>query len=366
MIITREQGQAMVSVEFKKHKFLEVNYATGFGKMKAALDAVLEVWGYYSHGLIVCHSQSSRDIDTKEDIAKWHPQFLSQPRICYDSMFKFDGWKLDWVILDEGHYITPDNMEFFVKNQVKSIIILTAIRPENSEKRQMLDQLSKQNRMQITLDQAVNSLVLPDYTIAVWKIKLTINEWQGYLDKCAAYEKARRSGVEFLLQQRGLDRQRYLGHCESKIKAAMYIRDKIREKGKRFVMYSVSKEVCEMLSEYRFHYESGVNDYNRFRDGEINELSCIKKLKENANVKGLGSAIVEQINSKKLDLIQMLGRLMRLPVGETARLHILLASGTMDESWWQKASMAVDRSKIHTQELDRKLFDHYDLEQLKN
>jgi len=356
MPVTREQGQAMVSETYDRTGHVLVLYATGYGKAKAALDAVKRK--PFKLGLIVCHSEVARDITWQQEIEKWAPELLDEELIicCYQSLKSLDYGNYDWAIFDEAHYLTANYNRFFLRNDVKSKILLTATMPSDPFKKALLLNHAQNNVLEITLDEAVDGQILNNYKVTIWHIGMTPLEHSAYLSHCGACTAAFRSGNQNYIHMKLGERMRFIYNLESKYRAAVYLRDQIRETNKRNLIFCGSIDMANRMSPNVYH--SGVSDsaYQQFIAREINELASIKQIQEGANIPDLESALVVQLNSKQLNLIQKLGRLMRLSEGKVAKMHILVADNTVDVNWATKATKGLDQSKITHRKLDSSLY----------
>lgn len=358
MVKTREEGQLQVVEALKKYKSLLVLYPTGFGKAKAALDAVKNIPA--KRALIIVHSENARDITWPIEINKWAPTLTGMNLYicCYQSLKTLgEDHHYDWIIADEAHYITPNYMSFFINNNFDNIILMTGTLPEDQIKRSILKNLSQGNKIEIKLDEATNAGILNDYTLSVWYVEMTPLEKSAYLTHCAAVQRAFLTRNDNFINMKLGERMRFIYNLNTKVKAGIYLRDQIRATGKKNIIFCGSIETADQLSPYRYHSKVTDTDYRRFLNNEIKELASIKQIQEGSNIDNLESALVVQLNSKQLNLLQKLGRLMRLEVGKIARMHVLIVKDTMDENWLHKATKSIDPAKIKHYKLDRELFD---------
>ena len=74
-----------------------------------------------------------------------------------------------------------------------------------------------------------------------------------------------------------------------------------------------------------------------FIDEEINELSCVQSLNEGYNLPMIDNAIIAQLNSNALNLIQRIGRVCRWREGHEANVYLLVCEDTQDKIWAEKA-----------------------------
>lgn len=341
----------MVVEAYKKWHAVAVYFATGFGKSNAALQAVNTDHAHGNRsGLIVCHTEESRDVNWPHEIRKqfgkefeavWNVELC-----CYASLKRYAGKSYKWIILDEAHYLTAIGNAYLQQIKFEGIIILTATEPEDEEKKMLLDRLSKGHHMKIELDTAIHSKVLNDYRIRVWEVPLNPLEWTEYMRLSALVKHHVIQGNTFMVKKLGGERMRFIYNCETKIKAGLWLRDKIRETGKRFAIFAGSIAVVEKLTPYTMHSKKGDEDFRRFCNGDISEIGSIKQIQEGANIWRLESLLVQQLNSKQLKMIQTMGRAMRLEPHEIAYMHILVAANTVDINWKDNALKSFDKNKI--------------------
>lgn len=368
MIITREQGQRMVVEQYARWKRLACLYCTGFGKGKAALDAVAvhkcdpddPSW----EALIAVHSQSGRDSIWPAQIREWAPHLEKcigkQIKImCYHSLKHVKGKTFKWIIADEFHYITEERYNWLRGSHTYGMLMLTATEPDEPFKKRIMREISGGHRLTIKLDTAVNSGVLNNYRIQVWKLDMLQSERSEYIRLCEKVDRSKFSNNPFAVKMALGNRMRFIYDSETKVKAMMYLRDKTRETGKRFVMHCGSIDMANRVSPFRYHSESGDVHYQNFKDGILNEISNVDRIKEGENIDRLEVGIISKVTSKGGAMVQRIGRNMRLEPHEMAIIHILVLKDTYDESWLASALADFDKNKIKYYHLDRANFEHY-------
>lgn len=366
MKVTRENGQEAVITAYQRYLFLLVEYCTGFGKGKAALDAILRRYTKNElprgNGIIIVPNEPARDITWPEEIAKFASdikKYTDYRIVCYAGLKNMDGLHFDWCISDECHYITLNNSSFYSKNKIASHILMTGVLPDEDSKIKILKKLSNKVKLTITLDEAVDSGVLNDYRVNIWRVPMTALEKVKYLSICKKVDSSTNRGNFFAIQASIRRRTDFLYNIESKYQAACYLRDQLRNAQRRFVIFTGSKIMADRLSPYRIYDGSDANDYSRFLNMEIDEIASIKMIQESANIKRLQAALMHQVNSKQLNFMQKLGRLMRLEPGEIAKVHATCVKDTYDESWMYNATKLLDPKKVVWRDLDPDLFSHY-------
>jgi superfamily II DNA or RNA helicase len=358
--ITREEGVRLAVDCYLKHDRLLALYPPGFGKSKLALDAVAQrlTGRLFYKGLIVCHSVNARDTDWPDQIQQWQPGLRANTAlVCYGSLHHLVGNMYDYVICDEAHYLTLANSRFFQFNRVDSLILLTGTEHHDAVKRGLARDLSKGHVVQIPLDQAVDSGILPQFRINAWFVDLDRVEEAEYLRLCQNVDKITRFKPELNKKAIGA-RSRFLYDLPTKQKAARYLMQKMERTGKKRLIFCQTKEMCDALSPYRYHSGTDERHYELFKEGLIKELTTIKQVREGANIPDLPTGLIVSLNSTPLALLQQLGRLFRVEVGgEPVKLHILVARNTMDEHWFYSATKGIAKERINKIDLKRELYD---------
>ena len=69
-------------------------------------------------------------------------------------------------------------------------------------------------------------------------------------------------------------------------------------------------------------------------------------LNEGHNIEGVDCALVEQLNSNEINLIQRIGRVLRFEENKSGEVWILVAKDTQDEVWASSALKSFKPSKI--------------------
>jgi superfamily II DNA or RNA helicase len=83
-----------------------------------------------------------------------------------------------------------------------------------------------------------------------------------------------------------------------------------------------------------------------FKSGEIDKLSCVLQLSEGVNIPGLRAGIIMHSYGNERKSSQRIGRLLRLNPTDTATMHMLCYTGTIDERWTANSLEDFDKTKI--------------------
>jgi superfamily II DNA or RNA helicase len=159
--------------------------ATGVGKSKIGVDEICESidemteydFAEYEQPLIVVPTRKLRDNNWKDEFTRWSDEdhYNSITTVCYKSVNKFEGKKFKIVVLDEAHRITDLSFEFFKNNIVEKVIILTATKPRDRYKRELLESLAP-IVFEYPLDQAVRDGLVAPFDIYVIKVPLNTTD----------------------------------------------------------------------------------------------------------------------------------------------------------------------------------------------
>lgn len=356
--------------EAMKVDFSLVLAATGVGKSKIGVDYSKEIVNTKKNAriLIVVPTEKLRDENWKEEFEKWKAKTIwgrNIIRSCYASISKIENDEFDLVILDEVHNITENNSSFFYQNKVHKAIGLTATAPEDVEKAQILDELKFEVVYKIDLDEAVKLGLVSPYEIVIVETRLdtkdkyvksgtkdkpfyqTEKAKYDYLDRTVrrmmfSSNPRMKSGLKFKL----LERMRFIYNLKSKTKVAQYLLDNVIPEDERTLIFSGSIDQAEELCDNTFHSKTNDKDYNAFKAEEINRMSCVNAVNEGHNLPKLDNGLVVQLNSKELNFIQRVGRIVRYRDGHKAKIYVICAIDTQDEKWVKKAIENFDQTSI--------------------
>lgn len=345
--------------------------ATGSGKSRVAVElakhyAAPSLFAYKEIAVIV-PTEKLRDENWKEEFYKWDAavEWSAVTGLCYASGSKIVNRDFELAILDEGHNITELSSEFFINNNVKRTVLLTATPPEDKVKKQILSDLDINLVYELTLDQAVRLGFVAPYKITVITVPLdatTKNIPGGTKVKpfmtteaaCYAYWNRRVQACFGDQTPQGkakmkvaiLGRMQFIYKIPSKTQVIKFLLDKVIPEDNRTIIFCGNIEQAEEVCPTYYHSKSGNVSYDAFKAEQINRLSCVKAINEGHNFPGVDSGIIGQLNSKEKDLVQRIGRLIRYRPGHEAHLYIVVSESTQDEKWLENAVENLDQSKI--------------------
>jgi len=285
--------------------------------------------------------------------------------LCYASGSKIVNKNFELAILDEGHNITELASEFFLDNNVRRTVLLTATPPNDPIKADILRRLSIKLVYELTLDQAVRLGFVAPYKITVITVPLDnvtknipggnkANPFMTTEAACYAYWNKRvqscfgdqtpqgKAKMKFAI----LGRMQFIYKIPSKTQVIKFLLDKVIPKQDRTIIFCGNIEQAEQVCPHTYHSKTSDTDYNLFKSELVNRLSCVKAVNEGHNFPGVDSGIIGQLNSKEKDLVQRIGRLIRFRPGHEAHLYIVISESTQDEKWLENATENLNQSKI--------------------
>lgn len=372
----QEQAQQAVTAEFMDTSMfpnyrLMVNYGTGVGKGKAAIETTCEFHDKVAkttRTIIGCNTVKQRDQMWPKEISKWgrmHP-FTGNVEIhCYKSLIKVRGQHFGMAVMDEFHHITEDIYNFFTYNTFDGILLLTATEPASAEKRAIIKRITNGRRIVLNADQAIDAGIINDFEVNIMWIHLNNTEKfklyktsntlytdrTGYLKKCALVSQAMNSGSQERIRFALIERIRYIGNSRSKTMAAAYIQKQFQRKGERFITVCQSIEQTEKLSRYTFHSKTNDQYYKMFIQNRIDHLVSVDMIREGENFDNLGRCLLIQAQRNPGKFDQLAGRTLRLPIGQLSKMIIIGAKDTQDETSIREALAHVNPSRIHNYNL---------------
>lgn len=348
-----------------------VAMATGSGKSRVAVELAKfyckpSAFSFKEIAVIV-PTEKLRDENWKEEFYKWDAavEWSAVTGLCYASGSKVISRDFELAILDEGHNITELSSEFFINNNVKRTVLLTATPPDDKVKKQILSDLGIDLVYELTLDQAVRLGFVAPYKITVITVPLDATTknipggtklkpfmtteaacyayWNKRVQACYGDQTAQgKAKMKFAI----LGRMQFIYKIPSKTQVIKFLLDKVIPEDDRTIIFCGNIEQAEEVCPTFYHSKSGNVSYDAFKAEQINRLSCVKAVNEGHNFPGVDSGIIGQLNSKEKDLVQRIGRLIRFRPGHEAHLYIVVSESTQDEKWLENATENLNQSKI--------------------
>lgn len=338
--------------------------ATGTGKSKCAVDEVAELYSQMGQAkpriLLVVPTERLRDDNWREEFDKWGQghRYRDLQRSCYASITKFELQYYDLIILDETHNLTPANSRFFEKNTIKRVLALTATPPDpkgnktDKEKVDLFKQLRLKTDFYYPLEKALQDGLVSDFEI--WVVETTLESVQKTIKggtKANPFMQTEQERYNYLskmiqrlaiakseaLKWKALERMRLIYNSVAKLDVAKRLIARIEDKERLIVFCGSIEQAESLLPGTTFHSKVSGQALDDFKAKKIHRLAVVEALNEGHNVPDVDIGIIVQLNSNARDLVQRVGRLIRLREGHIAKIFIIIATGTQDEEWFKKA-----------------------------
>lgn len=280
----------------------------------------------------------------------------------YIGLVKKNPDDYDVVYLDECHSLLYTH-EVFLSKYKNKILGLTGTAPkwENSEKGQMVDKYCPMVYEYIT-DDAVEDGILNNYQIIVHRLHLNpkrtmqkesragrtwmtseLNDYNYWTEQIEKANTAKKLQISRVMRMKAM--QTY----PSKEEYARRLFQSINEK---CILFCNTMAQAHKLAAFSYTSDNPKSDENleKFKLGEISKLSCVLQLSEGVNIPGLKAGIIMHAYGNERKASQRIGRLLRLNPTDTAVMHILCYTGSIDERWTTEALREFDQTKITWQD----------------
>lgn len=306
--------------------------ATGTGKSKIAVNWTKEIvlGKIDAKILIVVPTEKLRDENWHEEFIKWdceNEYNYNVYRSCYASLHNIKDEDWDLVILDEYHNFTEPKIVFFSKNKVHRCLALSASPPKDQVKINLMNKINLPVVYSITLDQAVEWKMVSPYQIAVIEVELDgINKNITAGSKAKPFMQTEKAAYTYICKKISEEEEKpmpnwtkikmlqgkrahLLYNLQGKANAAKFILSKI-PKSKRTLIFCGSIQQADELCVNSFHSKSkNSSNFEDFKVGKINTLSCVEALNEGHNIPiPVDFALIVQVNSKEKDLTQRINK----------------------------------------------------------
>ena len=337
------------------------NITMGMGKTRAALQIASTDTSIYK--LVLTHTVGSRDKTWPKEMAEIniYPAGL---QIEYfgnvDNLH--DNYGL--IIVDECHLITENLFKFLVRHiNSRRILFLTGTLPDEKEKQKWL-YIFKPKMLHYTFEQAledgnINNIefhviyVDLDETAVRYKVPMRkgiFTEKEAYFQQCVNVQNSEGKSKEMHIN----NRMWFIYKSDTKVKAAIYIRNHLISENKRHILFTTTKDIADRISK-NVHYSGCKNSkLDEFQSYQINDLVSINQMKVGSNIEGLRYIISQQLNSKMEAFMQMSSRATRLSENkENSIVYIIVARDTVDVTWMRKATKGIPAELVKEYHLSK-------------
>ena len=368
--------------------------ATGLGKGKISLMIIKRLKP--KKILFITNSVNGRDITLKDEFIKWKMKtWLRKTEfVTYQLAYKWRKDKKDlsnyFIVADEADFaMTSELGRFFYEYRDIATLAMTGYVPKEkqrlynnmlpvfvnipAEELQEKDVLNnvKFILVQYALSKEVSRRV--EYTKFGKPMSFMSSENEVYMHffkqekeatgkMMAAISSndianvARYTKVieEYIPRNRAI----FLHTLDSSIELSKRLLIELREdETNKVITFSERTAQADRIAEWSYHgsmdKKEGDKIFEKFREGQIMELSTCAKINRDTNIDGLNCAILESYTSSNTELIQRRGRLMRLSPEQEGVFYILLpyyinngeAYPTQAVKWIRKTYPLIRKSK---------------------
>ena len=320
------------------------------------------------------------------------------------------GKRYKLVILDEIHHLTMLNAEafstdgfeeddiltdFFAAGLTDAVIGLTATEPDpnrDPNKARIIYQIAPVV-FRYSLDRGVSDGLIADYEIRViWSplddskkvipggtklkpFKVTEAGHYKYIQKSIqrsqigiseAFKSMNDGSIDVFTDMGALEkvqkkinalkkqsermvfaRTRFIYNLATKTEVAVRALRFIAGQGKRTLVFCGSIAQSDyLLPGKTYHSKSGDAAFNAFNAKHIDILGVVNAANEGINFTELDQALILQVDSNARNLVQRIGRCLRVRDGHKAIIYIVCAPDTVDQKWLAISLEGFDPNKI--------------------
>ena len=382
----------------KENKILALEFATGIGKSKIALDIINSLFITNVPTVLLVVAELAHFNNWRDESFKWNHDKLWNTITCvtYASLKKHKDMKYDIIILDEAHHIGSDLRLDIIDNiQFDKMLLLSATLGE-SLKQYISSMFNTQIKSyKITLQQAIDWKILPkpkiylipltlnttnvsEKIIEEWgkvslrkKYKCTYQErWEYIKNKkkypnvileisCTPYQKYiyltekfeyfkkfyfrnRNEAVKNKWLQLGSQRKRFMSELKTPI-VKKFLRHVTNN---RYICFCGSIEQADILGKNNSIHSKKDNSaeiIDKFNNKEINNLFAVGMLQEGQNLNDIEVGIIVQLDGQERSFIQKFGRSLR---AEDPVQYIFYYKNTRDTEYLQNALEGINENYI--------------------
>lgn len=271
---------------------------------------------------------------------------------CIQSLKNFIGW-WDLIIIDESHKNADQSLEFILKilkiNPNVEILCLTG----TTLKQHGIYFICPISYTKLIND-SVEEKILNDYKITIIKHPITSKERNKYNFFYNKYNKSSKfQNGEYPVELMYL--KNVLKNLKSKEDIVNYIIEKYLY-SKKCLIYTGTIDQAERMKYDKFHSKMKEDEkwkvYEKFINGEILHLTNVNSIKESVSIPNLQYCIIMSPDASKTSMEQIIGRILRLMIGDIGSIIILCAENTIEEKYVEKALTSFNKNKIFYKQIE--------------
>ena len=294
----------------------------------------------------------------KDDAKKFGMEYLI-PHITFTTYLSLTKQDLDYeaVYLDEAHSLLNSHAWWLSAYQ-GNLIGLTGTPPkiDYSEKGKLFKKFMPVVYKYVT-DEAVEANILNDYEIIVHTLHLDTKQnikagkapkffytsekanYSYWTARCAKAKPGKESMMMRVMRMKAL-----MGFTTKE----EYTKELLSKMTDKTIIFANTQEQAEKLCSASYHSNNPSSEYNLkdFKEGKINQLSCVLQLSEGINIPNLKVGVILHAYGNERKSSQRIGRLLRLNPNDKATIHVLCYADTVDQEWVKSALEDYDQTKI--------------------
>lgn len=398
--MTRDDLHKQTSELIKTNKRIALQWCTGLGKSRAAIEMANYIQDKEKEGnikiLLVVAENAHKD-NWKKEFIKWGLKSNDITIECYASLPKYKESWWDLIIFDEAHHLDTDlKIDILLGVVTEYVMLLSATLPDTLI--QILTEIFGEFKVsKVSLKEAINEGMLPQPKVFLIPLKLNstiynciVTEEWGDKDKRVTYKctypqrwefirnkkkypnvtlhisctqlqkytylteqfeywknSYMRSRQEYMKNkwlQAGSLRKRFLGNIKTE-----YVKILLKKlQRKRLICFCASIEQADYLGKDKSIHSKKSNSLeiiNAFNNKEINKLFAVGMLQEGQNLEGIQAGIIVQLDNAERAFIQKFGRTIR---ANSPQQYIFYYENTRDIDYLENVFEGVDEAYIST------------------
>ena len=293
-----------------------------------------------------------------DDAKKFDMEYLI-PHITFSTYLSLTKQDLDYeaVYLDEAHSLLNSH-SWWLSAYQGNLIGLTGTPPkiDYSEKGKLFKKFIPVVYKYVT-DKAVEDNILNDYEIVVHMLDLDTRQnvkagkepkffytsekanYSYWTTRCAKAKPGKEAQIMRIM------RMKAIMAFPSKVAYAKELLNRMPDKT---ILFANTQEQADSFGIESYHSNNPNSEYNLedFKNGTIDQLSCVLQLSEGINIPNLKVGIIMHAYGNERKSSQRIGRLLRLNPNDKSTIHILCYRDCIDEEWVKSALEDYDQTKI--------------------
>lgn len=398
--MTREELHIQTSELIKTNKRIALQWCTGLGKSRAAIEMANYIQDKEKEGnikiLLVVAENAHKD-NWKKELIKWGLKSNDITIECYASLPKYKESWWDLIIFDEAHHLGTDLKIDILSGIITEYVILLSATLTDTLIQVLTRIFGEFKISKVSLKEAIDEGMLPQPKVFLIPLKLnstiyncTITEEWGDKDKRVTYKCTYPQRWEFIRNKRkypnvtlhisctqlqkytylteqfeywknsymrsrqeymknkwlqaGSQRKRFLGNIKTE-----YVKILLKKlQRKRLICFCASIEQADYLGKDKSIHSKKSNSLeiiNAFNNKEINRLFAVGMLQEGQNLEGIQAGIIVQLDNAERAFIQKFGRTIR---ADSPQQYIFYYENTRDIDYLENVFEGVDEIYIQT------------------